>query len=211
MAEDNKQLELSDRARLVYCELEKRVSGGCVIISKQELVQAMRYSIQKVTYTLAELVGAGLIAKTEGDCGPGWRLLEDVAPKRPSRFRVVQPSPVYLLVQAYVRLRMVQEPNKQMISRLMGEAKKALKENDLQELLACMEWLNTEQWWSRQNWSLSAVAGTGLMKYRRAKSRQSAAPGSADVKEGTPDFSVRSLIPQQYKNLQEGQFNGKSI
>lgn len=198
---------LSDRARLLYGELESRSVGSWVDCPRQELADVLHWSVRKLGYALTELIKAGLIERADGT---SFRICEEALAHAKTGgakgIMVVsgrQRSPLDELVAHYVKTRLVDPPTSMMYSRLRGEAKRSLKDNDLHELMACIDWLNKERWWSKQNWSLSAVAGQGLIQFRAHRRRLPTAPGAAVVKEGVPDFSIGgpgSLIPKEFRD-----------
>ena len=203
---DDALARISDRARLLYAELESRANGLWCWCGREELVKVLGWSVRKVDYALKELIENGLVSRVREGDACGYRLEEEGLmggkPKQQEGIKVKEPPAAKELVAHFVKLRFAgQTITPPMWRRLLGEATRDLKNYELEDLKACITWLHTERWWSKQSWSLSAAAGNGMVQYMNWKKRQAKVPGNADSQQSDePTLGFVSMLPNNLKS-----------
>jgi hypothetical protein len=164
------------------------------------LAKSLGWSTRKVDYALKELIERRLVSRVRNEEASGYRLEEGGAVPPSTKIKVKEPPAAQELVTLFIKLRLSgQTIAPPMWRRLIGEAARALKTFELEELKSCIEWLHTEKWWSKQTWSLSAVASTGMIQYRRWKQRQQRVPGEVEQKSEKPTLGFVSMVPKKYR------------
>jgi len=195
---------LSGTARLVLGVLRAHASGQYCYLSNAELLQCLGgdWYPKKVNRTLKELARKGYITSVDGDV-PALRLKEHKA-----KLKVTEPSGVQQLVTHYTQLRMPGEPvDNGMYRRMLGEAKAGLNKYPLEELKACLDWLNQDEWWRDKGWSLTVVHQKGMLAYHKHLERLSkmkAVPGARKVEpQGVVRYGEGSLMRPEYRRDQD--------
>jgi len=197
--------DLSANAQLVLAVLRANAAGPYCDLSRNELLELLDgdWYPRKLDRALKELYRRGLVVRvTEGDAQT-FRLEEEGSQRVKShktKIRIVEPPELYDLVAHYVRLRLRGEQIEPTLwRRMQGQAKRALKEYSLEELKACIDYLNQADWWKDKNWSLSAVTASGMVAFKRHKQKRKAAPGVITVQpSGEIHWGEGSLMRPEY-------------